>query len=816
MKYNLKEIVDIPKLQELTDELYVAASMPSSIITMDGEILTGSGWQRICTDFHRQHPQIEKECIESDTKIRKKLDQGEPFVIYKCPRGLVDASSPIIIAGEHVANVFSGQVLLAPPEKSTERFFREQSRKFGFDEESYIQAFRELPVFTEKKFRAALSFLAKLAQLIADMGHRRLSELEAVEALRTSEEQYRVLMDNAGEAIFIAQEGMLQYVNKKTEELSGYTQEELRSQPLSTFIYGEDRALVLNRHVKRRQGAEIPTRYSFRIVHKSGDVRWVEVNAVVVDWQGTVATLNFLRDITERKQAEEELRQSEEKFSTAFQTSPYAITITRAKDGAFIEVNDAFSSITGFTREEALADSSTGLNLWADEEDRTNVFFDLLEGKTVTGREFLFRKKHGEIITGLFSAEVISLNEEACILSSINDITERKRAEEEKARLEEQIHQTQKLESVGQLAGGVAHDLNNLLSPILGYGEMLRDDLGLDAARRESVDEILSAGLRARDLVRQLLAFSRRQTLEFNPLDMNEVVTGFENLLRRTLREDIGIEFVLSPDIQPVMADIGQIEQVIMNLAVNAADAMPDGGKLVIETTRMDLDDEYARTHRGAQPGRYVMLAVSDTGCGMEDENRERIFEPFFSTKGAQGTGLGLSTVYGIVKQHGGNVWVYSEPRKGTSFKIYLPVAEETQFKEKTGKKTAADLKGSENILLVEDNEHVRHLAHAILERQGYTVLVAEHGVEALRILASHDGPVHLLLTDVVMPGMNGRALFDKVAAMYPGLKVLYMSGYSTNIIAHRGVLDEGVQFIQKPFTVQGLATRVREVLERD
>ncbi len=394
------------------------------------------------------------------------------------------------------------------------------------------------------------------------------------------------------------------------------------------------------------------------------------------------------------------------------------------------------------------------------------------------------------------------------------EISDRKQAEEEKARLEGQYRQAQKVEAIGRLAGGVAHDLNNLLVPILGYGEMLVDDFSPEDARRESARQIVNAGFRARNLVRQLLAFSRKQALEYRTLDLNKIIGGFEKLLRRTIREDIGIKIILSPDIRTIRADIGQIEQVIMNLAVNAQDAMPQGGKLILETAMAELDEEYAASRPGVQPGSYVMLAVSDTGCGMDEETCEQIFDPFYSTKGEQGTGMGLATVYGIVKQHGGNIWVYSESGKGASFKVYLPVSEETHIEKKTLKKAAEDTHGSETILLVEDNEKVRGFIYTILKRMGYTVLKAENGAEALPVLASHAGQVNLLLTDVVMPGMSGKALFAKAAEKHPDLKVLYMSGYTGNVIVHRGVLDEGIAFIQKPFPVKALAAKVREVLD--
>ena len=391
----------------------------------------------------------------------------------------------------------------------------------------------------------------------------------------------------------------------------------------------------------------------------------------------------------------------------------------------------------------------------------------------------------------------------------------RKRTEMEKSQMEAQFHQAQKMESVGRLAGGVAHDLNNLLSPILGYGEMLLDEFIKGDDRKESVAQIVNAGERARDLVRQLLAFSRKQILELKPIDLNNTVNGFKKLLRRTIREDVDIQFIPATSIPQIRGDVSQLEQVIMNLMVNAQDAMPDGGILTIETAATHLDAGYAAAFHDVAPGYFVMLAVSDTGQGMDAETQTKIFEPFFTTKEkGKGTGLGLATVYGIVRQHGGGIRVHSEPGQGATFKIYLPALETTDcLAQKAPAIPAKDLRGDETILLVEDSKMVRDMAKALLKRQGYTVLVAENGTNALSVLKNHDGPVDLLLTDVVMPGMNGKALFDLIRAKYPDMKVLYMSGYMDHEIAHHGVLDEGMQFIQKPFSVLALAAKVRETL---
>jgi signal transduction histidine kinase/CheY-like chemotaxis protein len=396
------------------------------------------------------------------------------------------------------------------------------------------------------------------------------------------------------------------------------------------------------------------------------------------------------------------------------------------------------------------------------------------------------------------------------------DITQRKRGEEETARLQAQIHQAQKLESIGRLAGGVAHDLNNLLSPVLGYGEMLLDWAGGDDPRTGPLEEIIKAARRARDLIRQLLAFSRKQLLEFRTIDVYALLLDFERLLRRTIREDIAIHMHLSEALPFVEGDAGQLEQVIMNLAINAQDAMPDGGHLSFETALVELDGEYAAQNT-ACAATHVMLRVSDTGCGMDENTRAQIFEPFFTTKEKdRGTGLGLATVYGIVKQHGGHIWVESGENRGTSFTIYLPVSSSPSAEEALQDPKPAAGGGSETVLLVEDDEQVRHLALALLQREGYEVVSAKNGKEALEVTEKHDGPIHLVLTDVVMPGMNGKELFERIAARFPQAKPLFMSGYTENVIAHRGVIDQGVRFIQKPFSIKALCSKVRQALDQN
>jgi two-component system cell cycle sensor histidine kinase/response regulator CckA len=392
-----------------------------------------------------------------------------------------------------------------------------------------------------------------------------------------------------------------------------------------------------------------------------------------------------------------------------------------------------------------------------------------------------------------------------------------KRAEESIQRLEEQLRQSQKMEAVGLLAGGVAHDFNNLLTAILGYTELLAAEAGAGSPLHEAIDEIRKAGERAASLTRQLLAFSRKQVLEPRVLDVNVLLENLDRMLRRVIGADIELVTLLGPDIGRVRADAGQIEQVVMNLAVNARDAMPGGGTITIETRDVELDAAYVAGHAvGGAPGGYVMIAVSDTGVGMSAATKARIFEPFFTTKGlGQGTGLGLATVYGIIKQSGGYIWVYSEPGQGTTFKVYLPqVLDETEEPARQAPARAQPVGGSETILLVENDDSVRALAIKVLESCGYTVLPARRGSEALALAERLAFPIHLLLSDLIMPGMGGSELAARLALVRPEARFLFMTGYTNDAISRRGILEQGRNVLHKPFTVTALALSVREALD--
>jgi two-component system, cell cycle sensor histidine kinase and response regulator CckA len=511
----------------------------------------------------------------------------------------------------------------------------------------------------------------------------------------------------------------------------------------------------------------------------------------------------------EHRRSEEALRKSEEWYRFLFQANPNSVWIYDSETLNFLAVNDTAVDHFGYSREETLRMKITDiLKLKQVEGGDLPEDLETLKGTLEKGGGGSVLRKDGAIAHVEFTSHGLPFGRGTTRLLYAEDITEQ-------MKLEAQFRQAQKMEAVGRLAGGVAHDFNNLLTIIGGYGDLIRDSIPQGSPAAEYVAEVLKASERAASLTRQLLAFSRKQVLAMRLLDMNELVASSEKMLRRLIGEDIELVAILKPDLGQVKADPSQIEQVILNLAVNSRDAMPQGGKLTIETGDIEFDESYARSHREVKPGHYVMLAVSDTGIGMDLETQKRIFEPFFTTKEkGKGTGLGLATVYGIVKQSDGCIWVYSEVGRGTTFKIYFPHVECATEEAAPPVAKAPSYRGTETILIVEDEDSVRDLVTEVLKAQGYSVLAADGGEAALTLSRKHAGDLHLIVTDVIMPKMSGKELTQQLRPLRPAAKVLYVSGYTDGAIVHHGMLEPGTAFLQKPFTPDGLLRKVREVLD--
>jgi PAS domain S-box-containing protein len=633
-------------------------------------------------------------------------------------------------------------------------------------------------------------------------------------ALRVSEERYRQLFEAIPLAtvLYDLETFRLLAVNSAALELYGYSQEELLSLRLFDLLAPHEHERLRRIASGPQDGSATPSSI-WTSRRKDGSLIEVDVQARPTLENGRRARLFVAADVTERRTLETALRESEERFRAAFQTSPDSICLLHFPDQTIVAINQGFSRLSGWSEAEAVGHTGQELGLWPDTQLRREMLDELAAKGSLRNRRETLGAKGGRTFQGLISATLVEAGGEKYMLSVARDVTDEERAERERFKLHEQLRQAQKMEAVGRLAGGVAHDFNNMMTVITNFADFLLDDAPPGSPMRSDLEQIREAARRAAGLTRQLLAFSRKQLMQPRVIDLNRLVIDVEKMLRRLIGEDVLFSCVLPPGLPPVRVDPGQVEQVLFNLVVNSRDAMPEGGTIVLETGEADFDERYAADHADVVPGRFVMLAVSDTGVGMDAETQRRAFEPFFTTKAGKGTGLGLATVYGIVKQCGGHVWLYSEREKGTTIKIYLPAAHGALLDDTTPPPLPVRRAGATTVLLVEDEDMVREATRTALERAGYRVLQASGGREAIRIAREEGAHIDLLLTDVVMPEIDGRAAAEEIVKIRPGLRVLFMSGYTNEAIVHHGVLDENIAFIEKPFTQERLSRRVEEVL---
>jgi two-component system cell cycle sensor histidine kinase/response regulator CckA len=647
-----------------------------------------------------------------------------------------------------------------------------------------------------EELQASTVTIAQLEQLIAE-------RIQILEQKNRELALFRALVDQFNDAVQVVDPSTGRFidVNERACRDLGYTREEYLdlsvtdvdpNSSASTFVdvveHVHQGLLRTTESIHRRKdGSTFPVEISLQYVH-------LERGYIIA----------VARDISQRKDD----MAARLLLSTAIEQADECVIITDPQ-GNIVYANPTFEALMGYSQAEAVGRNPRFLKSGVqDEAFYRTLWQTITSGKVWRGR-LVNRRKDGTLCTMDGTISPVR-NADGIITNYVavrRDVTVI-------VALEAQFRHAQKMEAVGRLAGGVAHDFNNILSVILSYAEMVGGDLKPDEPARADIEEIRKAALRATDLTRQLLAFSRQQVLEAKVLNLSQSVAGLEKMLRRLLGADVELVMLSPTGLGNVKADPGQVEQILMNLAVNARDAMPQGGKLTIETANVELDDDYARAHANARAGAYVMLAVSDTGTGMDAETQARIFEPFFTTKEkGKGTGLGLATVFGIVAQSNGHILVYSEPGKGTTFKIYFPRTSGAAVVDSSQPPAPEPGRGSETILLVDDDDQVRAVARAILRRNGYVVLEASSGGEAFLICEQHEAKIHLLLTDVIMPRMSGRQLADRLAKLRPQMKVLFMSGYTDDTVLQHGILESGVAFLQKPLTPTSLTSKVRQVL---
>jgi two-component system cell cycle sensor histidine kinase/response regulator CckA len=666
---------------------------------------------------------------------------------------------------------------------------------------------------TDYLLKSNLARIGPAIQAALERGRANAQRTQAEAALAASERRFRSLVQNSSDLVTIlAPDGTILYASDSAQRIVGYSAGELVGSSLLSYVGSEDASTLqgLLQNGNGKSNGAGPIEFSLR--RGDGSPVWLEAVGTNLLSDATIRGIVLnARDISERKRADRALRESEERYRDLFDNASDLVCMA-APDGSLLYVNQAWKDGTGYGEEEIRRMQLLDIVHPECRARYNEVLARVLDGDRLDHVELVLVPKAGASITVEGNLSCTFKDGHPAVIRGIyRDVTERKR-------VDEHLRRAERMQAAGKLAGGVAHEVNNMMTGVIGFSEFLLRSMEEGDARRSDVEEIIKAGTRAADVTRQLLAFTRQQFLQPQILEVNNVVADMEKLLRRSLGEGHVLELKLAPDAGQLRADRGQLEQVLINLVINARDAMTAHGRVTIETAAAVWDEVYAQRHGGVDLplGPYIMLAVSDTGCGMDAEIQQRIFEPFFTTKPVgQGTGLGLSTVYGIVKQSGGYVWVYSEVDQGSVFKVYLPAAQPAVGDQASTPSLPVPVAGSETILVIEDEDIVRNLACRGLKDHGYTVIEARNGIQALQYMKDHPGSVDLVITDVVMPEMGGRELARSLAASEPDLPVLFMSGYTGDDVVHRGLLDPGAPFQQKPFTPVGLATKVRAMLDQ-
>ncbi|HOW55443.1 MAG TPA: PocR ligand-binding domain-containing protein [Syntrophorhabdaceae bacterium] len=819
--YRLSELLDLTIVQKMADAHYRAAGMPTGIIdAIDGSILVGSGWQDICVKFHRANPVSLKRCQESDSYIKDRLVEGEACR-YKCQNGLWDIGMPIVVAGYHLATMFLGQFFYEG-EVPDREFFIRQAHELGFDIDEYLAALDRVPVFSHEKVHFILEYDKALVSFIADLAKYSLLKITADERTRENERKFHAIFDQSFQFLWLlSTNGKLLGANRTALKFCGVEEAHVIGRSFwetSWWVHSPAAQEKVRLAVQKAAKGEL-VRFEATLRTADDSLRHVDFSLKpVTDETGEVVLLMPEgRDITERKHAEEELRRTNRFLDSIVENIPNMIFLKDAREFRFVRFNRAGEDLLGNSRDDLIGKNDHDFFPKQQADFFTQKDREVLRGKEIVDipEEPIQTRYKGERILHTKKVPILDANGEPEYLLGISeDITDLKHAETEKEKLRSQLLQSQKMEAIGTLAGGIAHDFNNILTTIIGYSSLLQMDMDEDDKGRLYADQILASSQKAANLTQGLLAFSRKQAIELKPHDVNSIINGVTKLLKRLLTEDIDFKVTLADQQIVILCDVSRFDQVLINLAANARDAMPGGGRLGITAKEVLLDDNFIRAHGFGTPGSYALISVTDTGCGMDERTREKIFEPFFTTKEVgKGTGLGLSIVYGIVKQHNGYVNVYSEPQKGTTFNIYIPTTREAALE---ATKAAVEVKGgTETILVAEDNYGLRKLMEEVLTRKGYTVVEAKDGEDALWRFMENQDKIDLLILDVVMPRKNGKEVYEEIRKVKPGVKVLFTSGYTGDILFDKGVKDELYDFIPKPILPNELLIKIRDLIDK-
>ncbi len=812
MQYKLADLLDIDELAKMLDQLFKLTSMPLAILDIEGNVLKGVGWHKICCEFHRKNTESCKLCKECNTQRLSDFPDEHTAIVSICPHGLVNSICPIVINGQHVANILTGQVLHEPVSAEMQVRFRQQTQRYGFDENEYLQALEEVPVFSPAAHTRILDFVSVLTRNIASMGMTRLKELEQTETIRKNEEQLRLTLEAINDGLwdFDVEQDTMTW-SPRSYTMLGYEPDafSINYRVCQDLIHPQDR-IRTHEVLLQNISSDEPFRTRFRSITISGDYIWVSARGKVVSRtpDGSVKrVVGTFTDITQ-------LNQAEEKFEKAFQKNPLLMSISDIETGEYVAVNDQFVQVLGFSRDEVIGNRSTDLGIITPEM-RSYLKAHTRKKKTISSRDVTIRNKKGDKLRCLYFTEIIKVHGRAKLLSIIQDITEQKKDEQKRKLLEQQLQQAVKLEALGTLAGGIAHDFNNILTSILGHGQMALEQLPPSSPVAKDINQMIVAGNRAADLVKQILLYSRQEKEGFLHLRLQDTIQEVVDMLSSSLPSSIQFSVSIDENCGGILGDLTQLHQVVMNLCTNAMQAIQnDYGIISINLTETSAPASLYSLNGAAQTDqRYACIEVCDSGSGIAEEIKTKIFDPFFTTKDKEkGTGLGLAVVNGIVQNHHGTIVVESAPGAGTVFQVYLPIIEEQLSTVSTDVNLPQS--GHERVLLIDDEEDLADLYQRALEKLGYQVTCFSNSLEALKDFQQKADWYDIVVTDMTMPNLTGLDLIKEILKIKPEVPSILCSGYSKSVNKVEAKFHGVSEYLVKPFLPQVLAETIRKVLD--